>query len=734
MSSATRKIFDDAITRIRAMRYFVAICLFIFSLLLFPLLFFPFPPGADSGHMLALSYTFEGTYVEGSLKYPPLLPFLMFLFYRISFGNIGVIFTFIKIFGVALIFPLGTAFYLLSKQLGKNQRAANFGFFLAVLNPLFVYEILWGGYAQFLGMTFAILSMFWLYKAEEGSKYGGLACAFFAALTVWSHIYTSIFLCIFLLVYSIVRIIKTDKKLAVLRNLGKIAVLIVLFSIPCFFSYWNILNDLKTTPYPGSVWDSVKGEILVSNPVLGLELVVLVIIAISFYARHRRSLTKSTEVLSTLAISGGLMFFLTPAVSANRALYFLMIPAIILISVSLSKMRLSKRLSSDVRNIAHSRKGMRIEGLVLCLVLLAASTSLIQYFLALGRFTPLGSNSLDAFKAIKGDSDVNDKVLVTSYWPEFDSWWLEGITKCEALERGSVRWFILQSEVDRVILGKTLLFGTHVVDGGDLKLLDNSPYLTHYSHIILTVSGAGALGIITIADASTTVAVHPIANSSDEQVTMYPLSPGEPEIRSINSLFIKYAEKWGILEKTLLLDSNQDLASIKYSFKSDNSSINNVTLGISSYNEILFKDYQQNGKIFYITYKHEWEGITGSLKIEAKTSATVTGQFIKKNMNGSSHLSLTFTPQSLNGTELNVSIEVKIKGIDVSTPTTYSIYEKLEVEQIRYVYIRGESWLKEKFEQDPCFKVFFEKGEVVVYKYIGEPRNTPNTEKGLRNS
>jgi hypothetical protein len=64
-------------------------------------------------------------------------------------------------------------------------------------------------------------------------------------------------------------------------------------------------------------------------------------------------------------------------------------------------------------------------------------------------------------------------------------------------------------------------------------------------------------------------------------------------------------------------------------------------------------------------------------------------------------------------------LDVKVDNADVGIPQTYSIYEKCEEEQIKYVYFRGESWIKEKFERDPNFALFFKEKDVVVYKYVG---------------
>jgi hypothetical protein len=710
-------LYERIKSNLKRVRYTVVAYLLIFGALLYPLMLHLFPPGADIGHMLALSYTFEGTNVEGLLKQPPIFPFMIFLLNKASFGYDEVFFTIIKILGVALTLPLGMAFFLLSKQLSKSSLAAKFGFFLAVLNPLFLYEILWSGYSQFLGMTFAILSIYWLLKSEEGSKHGKLACALFASLTLGAHSYTAIFLYVFFLIYFIIRILTTEKKTTVLTSWAKIGALLLVFSIPYYLSYWNIWNDMKTAAFPSTFslfLESIKWETIISIPVIVLAVWVLIVVTANSYSANFRQMNKSVEVLLTLTISGFLMFFLTPAVSANRVLYFLMVPLITFIAIGLSQMSVPRTLFHK-REKEKSSKNIWMEGLAVTLVFLMATTSVTHYFLSINVFTPMNTESLDAFEAIRRDSKISDKVLVTSYWPEFDSWWLEGIAEREALERGSVRWFVLQSEVDRVILGKTLLFGTNIIDGGSLKLLDCSPYLSYYTQTIMAVSGAGALGILSFADAYTKIALRPSPSSA---TIVYPIVPGKSEIVSNSSLTVSHGANWGILEETMSLDNSQDLASVKYSCRALSGFVNNMTVGIMSFDDILFEEAKQQGNTFYVKYKHKWEGTTGAFQIKVKNNVTSAEDF-KADVNGNSYLLLTFSPLDSASSLFEVMLDVKVDNADVGIPQTYSIYEKCEEEQIKYVYFRGESWIKEKFERDPNFALFFKEKDVVVYKYVG---------------
>jgi len=697
------------VKRLFASYYMFILCFSLFSLILWPLLSLRFPPGGDLGHMLALSYTFEGIHVEGTLKYAPILPFLFFLLYRISFGSFTVLSALIKILSVTLLFVLGASFYLLSKQLSNDRCAGNLAFFLAVLNPLFLYQILWGG-PQFLGMICALLTVFWLLKIEEDSKQTVLACAFFAALTVGSHFHSAVFLAIYILVYSTIHVFTLNRKKVFLSRIGATIALIVPLSMPFLPTYLRIINDFKTMTYPTTAWDRIGSMMIVTHLPLSLELVIAVVVATLIYVKRYRDLNRLTEVLLILAISSVAILIVTPPESSNRIFYFLTIPAILLLSTSFGKI---------IKQHDCSKRTIGIKLLVIGLMVLMFFSSFSHYIHLIGYFSPLNDDVFEAFKEIEKDSKINERTIVLSQNPNFDGWWFEATAKRNALIDGSFMWYRLQSEIDRVIMARTLLYGTHIIDGGNLRLLNNSPDLANNTLLITTISGAGALNLITFDDALTNVIVYPESNSSN-MLTVTPALAPRATTRMNDTLLVEYEYDCVTIEKSLMLDPVRDLAIIKYMLGTTNSSlIQNATIGLTSYYGVMLQNFTKIGKTFHITYIHKQTGMTGQIDIEVETNATVKAEFLEENLPGKSCLFLTLKPFSTNATLLNATIKMKLEGIDVSIPTTYSIYEKFEEEQIGYVYIRGHfSWTKRKFELDPFFEKFFEAGEVTVYKHV----------------
>ena len=111
----------------------------------------PFPPGADPGHMLALSYALEGEGPEGELGYAPALPALMLVVRRVADGDTSLLFLLVKALGLlCLLVEAGGLAAFAGAVAGRS--AAQWTFVLAAWNPNSWNQLLWGGYAQMLGV------------------------------------------------------------------------------------------------------------------------------------------------------------------------------------------------------------------------------------------------------------------------------------------------------------------------------------------------------------------------------------------------------------------------------------------------------------------------------------------------------------------------------------------------------------------------------------------------------
>jgi len=147
-----------------------------------------FPPFHDGGNWLKMANALMGAtfpmWEQTALQYPPLFNALLAL----SIIMLGDSLFAIKLMGTLVVAFIPSAAYLLAKEVA-NSRAVGFSAaWLTAFHPVFQEMFGWGGYPNALGLTFLLLSVYFILKVyREGSRRSFLGAAACSSLLVLSH-------------------------------------------------------------------------------------------------------------------------------------------------------------------------------------------------------------------------------------------------------------------------------------------------------------------------------------------------------------------------------------------------------------------------------------------------------------------------------------------------------------------------------------------------------------------
>lgn len=432
-----------------------------------------FPPGADPGHMLGLSYALEGNGPEGPLKYPPALPFGMLLLRRLCGEDTARLLGLIKALGVLLLLfeALGLAAYAGATA---GRRAGVWTFAFAALNPNGWNQLLWGGYAQFAGVGAGALALAFLHKglaAPPGEGNGRrIGAAFLLGGVALFHLYSVPFflgaaVCLFLL-----HAFRSSARAVASRALA-VALLSGFVAVPAIPAYANIARAVDAPPWDPQLhfqcYQVALAEVaqgIYFHPAVNSLMFLAFAFAIAIGRENRPQWPKSlSPCLLPLVVGSFLVFALTPPLHIARAGTFLGYGVVILMGATLGQWR-ERRVS---------------RALVLVLIL----TPLVGYYdlsAQHSHYAPLGLIEAEAMRDLGRTAE--GRIWVVSPSPNLDGWWLQGLTGRSTLIGDRLRWYMFSEERKRSIDAQTMLHASQVLDGEALKLLRNPERTSLWVH------------------------------------------------------------------------------------------------------------------------------------------------------------------------------------------------------------------------------------------------------------
>ena len=421
-----------------------------------------FPPGADPGHMLGLSYALEGNGPEGPLKYPPALPFAMLLLRRLCGEDTERLFGLIKALGILLLLfeALGLGAYAGATA---GRRAGVWTFAFAALNPNGWNQLWWGGYAQFAGVGAGALALALLHKglAAPPGEGNGLrsGAAFLFGGVALSHLYSVPFflgaaVCLFLL-----RAFRSSARAVASRALA-VALFSGVVAVPAVPAYSNIADAVDAPPWdPQLLFQSYQvalaevGQGIYYHPAVNGLMFLAFALAIATGREKRAPWPQSLlPCLLPFAVGSLLLFALTPPLHVARAGTFLCHGVVILMGTTLGQRREEK--------------------LPRALILVLALTPFVDYrdlSAQHSHYAPLGLIEAEAMRDL--GRTAKGRVWVVSPSPNLDGWWFQGLTGRSTLIGDRLRWYMYSEERKRSVDAQTMLHASRVLDGEALKLL-----------------------------------------------------------------------------------------------------------------------------------------------------------------------------------------------------------------------------------------------------------------------
>lgn len=406
-----------------------------------------FPSGGDPGHMVYL-----GQSIEGLASHPPLVPALLGLAHALSASSFEALSFSVKAFGALSLGVFAYGLHRLTAALSPRPLAASTALVLATVNPLALYELLWGGLAQFWGMAFACLALASALRWHEGPR-----CRIFTvawSLATWyAHWYTGAFA-----VAAVGAVLLAQRAWTApdRAEWARLASASVVGAIPLAWLYANLAPDLRlmedvraigTLSYVPGI-----GSMIAKRPVIVAGSALMLLTAAAWgVLRLRSDRPPRSHIHFAIGWGAGFIVLLagTPASLAGRAFYFLPILLIPMVAIA----------STD----AFQGKAHLVGALAAAGAVVMAGGAFAAYHDDQPFFNPLDETSARAFQdlgAAKGSTAVFSPIA------NVDAWWLEAVTGRPALGTDAARYYARESEVAALDVAMQVAAGEHVLDVG----------------------------------------------------------------------------------------------------------------------------------------------------------------------------------------------------------------------------------------------------------------------------
>lgn len=429
------------------------------------------PPSCDYGNYLTQVDILHGYDVKNwGLRYNPLFFILLDVFLRF-FDE----FTALKVVASLVFSIVAIPFFLLAKKISGNYLAALICTWFFVFYEWYSEMITWGGNPNFLGLSFMLLTLFYLVRLfEETSRKNMLLAGFFLSLVIGTHFLVAFFMALTLLVFVALKLIfRRKNEVGIVKNLIYFVSVAAIFSLPYFSVYMtffkyssgellrlNFLIQLTTESFV-FIWAFVSQN----SP-------IIIMVVLGFFALAK--FVKEKQNTGILLCS----LFLTPLIFASiteqpgRWLYFLPIPIILCFCLYL------KELFLAIRN---ARKEVLL--FVLCFIFIIGVethiASVNRLKAGVDWYESIGSDEIQALRWIRVNTPLN-ATFVTSGPNRIEagdpspgqmySWWIEGFAKRKSFHTGLTTWYTYKDERYETAIADKIFEGTYAFEYGNIAM------------------------------------------------------------------------------------------------------------------------------------------------------------------------------------------------------------------------------------------------------------------------
>ena len=496
------------------------------------------PPSCDYGNYLTQVDILHGYDVKNwGLRYNPLFFILLDVFLRF-FDE----FTALKVVASLVFSIVAIPFFLLAKKISGNYLAALICTWFFVFYEWYSEMITWGGNPNFLGLSFMLLTLFYLVRLfEETSRKNMLLAGFFLSLVIGTHFLVAFFMALTLLVFVALKLIfRRKNEVGIVKNLIYFVSIAAIFSLPYFSVYMtffkyssgellrlNFLTQLTTESFV-FIWTFVSQN---------LPIIIMVVLGFFALAKFVKEKQNTGILLCSL--------FLTPLIFASiteqpgRWLYFLPIPIILCFCLYLKKLFLA---------IRNARKEVLL--LVLCFIFIIGVethiASVNRLKAGVDWYESIGSDEIQALRWIRVNTPLN-ATFVTSGPNRIEagdpspgqmySWWIEGFAKRKSFHTGLTTWYTYKDERYETAIADKIFEGTYAFEYGNIAMSEFFPSGLGNPEIGILVNGQHRSALF-LRDDMQELSFSP---SDNESVTLHE-APFYSENKTLN---LQYNETWG---------------------------------------------------------------------------------------------------------------------------------------------------------------------------------------------
>lgn len=434
------------------------------------------PPSCDYGNYLTQVDVLHGFDVENlGLRYNPLFFILLDAFLRL-FDT----FTALKIVA-SLVFSIATIpFFLLAKEISGNYIAALMCTWLFIFYEWYSEMIAWGGNPNFLGISFMLLTIFFLVKLfEKPSKKNILFAGFFLSLAIGTHLLVAFLMTLTFILFIVLKLIfqrKNEGK--TIKSLIYFISIAAVFSLPYFsfymtffrYSSGGLLGINFSIQFTATFFESAW-------TFLSQNLIIIIIVALGIFALAKFIKQKKNTGILLCSLSLAPLIFASITEHPGRWFYFLPIPIFLCFCLYL------KDLFLAIRNVRRE-----ILVLALCFILIigiemgVASTNRLKG--AVDWYQSIGSDEIQALNWIKNSSNTPSNATFITSGPNrregedsspghIYSWWIEGLAKRKSLHTGSALWYTYTDERANAAIANKIFAGTYVFEYGDIEMSES---------------------------------------------------------------------------------------------------------------------------------------------------------------------------------------------------------------------------------------------------------------------
>jgi hypothetical protein len=682
------------------------------------------PPSCDYGNYLTQVDILHGYDVKNwGLRYNPLFFILLDIFLRF-FDT----FTALKVVA-SLVFSIAAIpFFLLAKKISGNYIAALICTWFFIFYEWYFEMMAWGGNPNFLGISFMLLTLFFLVELfKEPSRKNILLAGFSLSLVIGTHFLVAFFMVLALLIFFALELIfRRKNNVGIVKNLIYLVSAAAIFSLPyvsvyvTFFEYssgellrLNFIIQLTTAFFAGA-WTFVSQNLAITITV------VLGIFALVKFVKEEQN---------TSLLLGSL--FLTPLILASiteqpgRWFYFLPIPIFLCFCLYL------KNLFLAIRN---ARKEVLL--LALCFVFIIgvemniASANRLKA--AVDWYESIRSDEIQALRWISTNTAFN-ATFVTSGPNRIEaedpspghmySWWIEGFAKRKSFHTGLTTWYTYKDERADAVLPDKIFAGAYTFEYGGMVVSESFPARIGNPEIEILENGQHQ-DLLFLRDDGQELVLSPIDNKS---VTLHE-TPFDAENKTLDlnynatwaEVACNYESSYLKLTRSTIMDLEQPFVDVIFTILPVNSTLKQFDMNLWAADNVSLEGYEINNSTITLYQKalFRWP-VTTQIRI-----IDTDGELLNSTVQGvqQSMPVATYSLKPLNSS-LYVHIRISVATASEANDQTFHFYDSYSLIKdlgIDYIFQNKDRIIEyQRFLADSeHFTIVFENETIVIFEVI----------------